>query len=153
MRKAKESPMHEAKKIEAKEIKERIVTRTTRGKDAGMTMLEIMIVLALIGLVMSAVGVGVFAQFKKGQRKVAQAQVNDIAAKIVQFMADNSSECPKSMDDLVAQKYLPKKQKDPWNREIIIRCPGTVNTDGVDVMSLGPDGQEGTADDVKAAEQ
>jgi general secretion pathway protein G len=145
--------MHEAKKIEAKEIKERIVTRTTRGKDAGMTMLEIMIVLALIGLVMSAVGVGVFAQFKKGQRKVAQAQVNDIAAKIVQFMADNSSECPKSMDDLVAQKYLPKKQKDPWNREIIIRCPGTVNTDGVDVMSLGPDGQEGTADDVKAAEQ
>jgi general secretion pathway protein G len=124
-----------------------------RYKDAGMTMLEIMIVLALIGLVMSAVGVGVFAQFKKGQRKVAQAQANDIAAKIVQFMADNSSECPKSIDDLVAQKYLPKRQKDPWNRDLIIRCPGTVNTDGVDVVSLGPDGQEGTADDVKAAEQ
>jgi general secretion pathway protein G len=133
-------------------IQEQSVARKRR-KDAGMTMLEIMIVLALIGLVMSAVGVGVFAQFKKGQRKVAQAQVNDIAAKIVQFMADNSSECPKSMDDLVAQKYLPKKQKDPWNREIIIRCPGTVNTDGVDVMSVGPDGQENTADDVKAAEQ
>ena len=138
---------------EERRIEERIAGRATRGRDAGMTMLEIMIVLALIGLVMSAVGVGVFAQFKKGQRKVAQAQVNDIASKIVQFMADNSSECPKSMDDLVAQKYLPKKQKDPWNRDIIIRCPGTVNTDGVDVMSLGPDGQEGTADDVKAAEQ
>ncbi|MGD0838033.1 MAG: type II secretion system protein GspG [Polyangia bacterium] len=129
-----------------------IVVREQRRRDAGMTMLEIMIVLALIGLVMSAVGVGVFAQFKKGQRKVAQAQVNDIAAKIVQYMADNS-ECPKSLDDLVAQKYLPKRQKDPWNREIIIRCPGTVNTESVDVVSLGPDGQEGTADDVKAAEQ
>lgn len=124
-----------------------------RRKDAGMTMLEIMIVLALIGLVMSAVGVGVFAQFKKGQRKVAQAQVNDVASKIVQFMADNNSECPKGLDDLVAQKYLPKKQKDPWNRDLIVRCPGTINTDGVDVVSLGPDGQEGTADDVKAAEQ
>jgi general secretion pathway protein G len=134
-------------------IQEQNVARKRRSKDAGMTMLEIMIVLALIGLVMSAVGVGVFAQFKKGQRKVCQAQVNDIASKIVQFMADNNSECPKSMDDLVAQKYLPKKQKDPWNREIIIRCPGTVNTDGVDVMSVGPDGQENTADDVKAAEQ
>ena len=96
---------------------------------------------------------GMFAQFKKGQRKVAQAQVNDVAAKIVQFMADNSSECPKGIDDLVAQKYLPKRQKDPWNRDLIIRCPGTINTDGVDVVSLGPDGQEGTADDVKAAEQ
>lgn len=129
------------------------LARTSRRRDAGMTMLEIMIVLALIGLVMSAVGVGVFAQFKKGQRKVAQAQVNDIAAKIVQFMADNTNECPKGMDDLVAQKYLPKKQKDPWNRDLVIRCPGTVNTDGVDVISFGPDGQEGTADDVKAAEQ
>jgi general secretion pathway protein G len=129
-----------------------VPSEKTRRKDAGMTMLEIMIVLALIGLVMSAVGVGVFAQFKKGQRKVALAQANDVAAKIVQFMADNS-ECPKSLDDLVAQKYLPKKTKDPWNRDLIIRCPGTINTDGVDVVSLGPDGQEGTADDVKAAEQ
>ena len=138
---------------EAETKQEQVTGDRGRRKDAGMTMLEIMIVLALIGLVMSAVGVGVFAQFKKGQRKVAQAQVNDIAGKIVQFMADNSSECPKGMDDLVAQKYLPKKQKDPWNRELIIRCPGTINTEGVDVISLGPDGQEGTADDVKAAEQ
>ena len=132
---------------------ESVAREDSRRRDAGMTMLEIMIVLALIGLVMSAVGVGVFAQFKKGQRKVAQAQANDIASKIVQFMADNNSECPKGLDDLVAQKYLPKKQKDPWNRDLIIRCPGTVNTDGIDVVSLGPDGQEGTADDVKAAEQ
>lgn len=135
------------------ETKQGQLARASRRRDAGMTMLEIMIVLALIGLVMSAVGVGVFAQFKKGQRKVAQAQVNDIAGKIIQFMADNTNECPKGMDDLVAQKYLPKKQKDPWNRDLVIRCPGTVNTDGVDVISFGPDGQEGTADDVKAAEQ
>jgi general secretion pathway protein G len=135
------------------EVNQEVARDERRRKDAGMTMLEIMIVLALIGLVMSAVGVGVFAQFKKGQRKVAQAMVNDVASKIVQFMADNNSECPKSLDDLVAQKYLPKKQKDPWNRDLIIRCPGTVNTDGVDVVSFGPDGQEGTADDVKAAEQ
>jgi general secretion pathway protein G len=124
-----------------------------RIRDAGMTMLEIMIVLALIGLVMSAVGVGVFQSFKKGQRKVAQAQVNDIAAKVVQYMSDNNSECPKGIDDLVAQKFLPKKQKDPWGRDYILRCPGQINTDGSDVVSLGPDGQEGTADDVKAQEQ
>ncbi len=124
-----------------------------RRSDAGMTMLEIMIVLALIGLVMSAVGVGVFQQYKKGQRKVAQAQVNDVASKVIQFMTDNNNECPKTIDDLVAQKYLPKKQKDPWNRDLIVRCPGTINTDGVDVVSVGPDGQEGTPDDVKAAEQ
>ena len=118
-----------------------------------MTMLEIMIVLAIIGLVMSVVGVGVFQQFKKAQKKVAQVAVNEIASKSVQFMTDNNNECPKTIDDLVAQKYMPKKQKDPWNHEFILRCPGTVNTDGIDVVSLGPDGQEGTADDIKAVEQ
>jgi general secretion pathway protein G len=132
---------------------ERDRTRTSRAKDKGMTMLEIMIVLAIIGLVMSVVGVGVFQSFKKAQKKVAQVAVNEIAAKTVQYMTDNNNECPKTVDDLVAQKYMPKKQKDPWNHDFVLRCPGTVNTDGIDVVSLGPDGQEGTPDDIKAVEQ
>jgi len=129
------------------------VVRAVRASDRGMTMLEIMIVLAIIGLVMSVVGVGVFQQFKKAQKKVAQVAVNEIAAKTIQFMTDNNNECPKTVDDLVAQKYMPKKQKDPWNHDFILRCPGTVNTDGIDVVSFGPDGQEGTPDDIKAVEQ
>lgn len=131
----------------------RTARRTSRATDKGMTMLEIMIVLAIIGLVMSVVGVGVFQSFKKAQKKVAQVAVNEIASKTVQFMTDNNNECPKSIDDLVAQKYMPKKQKDPWNHDFILRCPGTVNTDGIDVVSLGPDGQEGTPDDIKAVDQ
>ena len=129
------------------------VDHAARASDRGMTMLEIMIVLAIIGLVMSVVGVGVFQQFKKAQKKVAQVAVNEIAAKTIQFMTDNNNDCPKTVDDLVAQKYMPKKQKDPWNHDFILRCPGTVNTDGIDVVSFGPDGQEGTPDDIKAVEQ
>ena len=124
-----------------------------RTAEAGMTMLEIMIVLAIIGLVMSVVGVGVFQSFKKAQKKIAQVAVNEIASKTVQYMTDNNNECPKSVDDLVAQKYMPKKQKDPWNHDFILRCPGTANVDGIDVVSLGPDGQEGTPDDIKAVDQ
>jgi general secretion pathway protein G len=130
-----------------------VVARAARGADKGMTMLEIMIVLAIIGLVMSVVGVGVYANWKKAQVKVARVAVNELAQKTIQFMTDNSNECPKTIDDLVAQKYIPKKQKDPWNRDFILRCPGVVNVDGIDVISVGPDGQEGTADDIKAVEQ
>lgn len=131
----------------------RVAGRAGRQVERGMTMLEIMIVLAIIGLVMSVVGVGVWQQWKKAQVKTAQIAVNEIAQKTIQYMTDNSNECPKGLDDLVAGKYMPKKQKDPWNRDFIIRCPGTVNTDGFDIVSLGPDGQEGTKDDIKAAEQ
>jgi len=133
--------------------RKRAVAGVGRVAEAGMTMLEIMIVLAIIGLVMSVVGVGVFQSFKKAQKKIAQVAVNEIASKTVQFMTDNNNECPKSVDDLVAQKYMPKKQKDPWNHDFILRCPGTVNVDGIDVVSLGPDGQEGTPDDIKATDQ
>jgi len=133
--------------------RKRAVAGAGRVAEAGMTMLEIMIVLAIIGLVMSVVGVGVFQSFKKAQKKIAQVAVNEIASKTVQFMTDNNNECPKSVDDLVAQKYMPKKQKDPWNHDFILRCPGTVNVDGIDVVSLGPDGQEGTPDDIKATDQ
>jgi len=131
----------------------RVAAQSARRADGGMTMLEIMIVLAIIGLVTSVIGVGVYANWKKSQIKVARIAVNEIAQKTIQYMTDNSNECPKTIDDLVAQKYLPKKQKDPWNRDFILRCPGTINTDGIDVVSLGPDGQEGTADDIKAVEQ
>jgi len=128
-------------------------SKSGRAGDAGMTMLEIMIVLAIIGLVMSVVGVGVYAQWKKAQIKIAQVAVNEIAQKTIQYMTDNNNECPKSVDDLVAQKYMPKKQKDPWNHDFILRCPGQARPDGIDVVSLGPDGQEGTPDDIKAVEQ
>jgi len=36
---------------------------------------------------------------------------------------------------------------DPWGRPYVYRCPGLRNRDGSDLFSLGPDGQEGTADD------
>ncbi len=123
-----------------------------RRVDAGMTLFEIMIVFALIALIMGAVGVGAYAKYKKGQVNTARIQVNEIMQTAQQYMMDNSNECPKGMDDLVAQKYMPSKKKDPWNKDFIVRCPGEINKDGIDVVSLGPDRQEGTDDDIVAKE-
>ena len=46
--------------------------------------------------------------------------------------------------------YLDKNRvpKDPWGLDYIYRCPGTVNTDDYDLLSAGPDGREGTDDDI-----
>jgi general secretion pathway protein G len=123
-----------------------------RTDEAGMTLLEIMIVLALIGLVMGSIGLGLFSRFKSGQAKTAKITVGSIAQAAQQYMMDNNSSCPASIDDLVASKHLQKKPKDPWGKEFILKCPGTSDSDGVDVMSTGPDRQEGTADDIKSWE-
>lgn len=45
--------------------------------------------------------------------------------------------------------YLKKgSPKDPWGNPYAYRCPGQHNTDGYDLYSFGPDGQDGGGDDV-----
>ena len=128
------------------------IATTARAAAAGFTLLEVMIVLAIIGLIAGGIGVTVFNQFKKGQVKVAKATVTEISGAVQQYMMENNSECPKGIEDLVAKKNLKKAIKDPWGREFVIKCPGTNDTDGADIISSGPDKQEGTADDIKSWE-
>jgi type II secretion system protein G len=107
-----------------------------------------MVVLAIIGLIVGSVGVMVFNRFKKAQVQTAKTRVTEISNATTQYMLDNSNNCPRGIDDLVAQKYLKKGLKDPWGKDFIFRCPGTNDTDGADVISAGPDKQEGTQDDI-----
>ncbi|HEY2903570.1 MAG TPA: type II secretion system protein GspG [Polyangia bacterium] len=123
-----------------------------RRRDRGFTLLEIMVVLAIIGLIVGSVGVMVFNRFKKAQVSTAKTRVTQVANAVTQYMLDNSNNCPRSLEELVAQKYLQKGMKDPWGKDFILRCPGTNDTDGADVSSAGPDKAEGTADDVKSWE-
>ena len=49
-----------------------------------------------------------------------------------------------------AGPYLKKTSdvRDPWNKELNYICPGEHNEDGFDLWSNGPDGEEGTEDDI-----
>lgn len=128
--------------------------RAARNAEQGMTLLEIMVVLAIIALVAGSVGVGVFGALGRGRIKTAKLAVKEIAGAAQQFMMDNNNNCPASMEDLVANKYLQKRTyKDPWNKDFVFKCPGQGDPDGVDVLSAGPDKAEGTADDIKSWEQ
>ena len=42
----------------------------------------------------------------------------------------------------------PEKLKDAWGRELIYQCPGEVNDESYDLRSRGPDGEDGTDDDI-----
>lgn len=124
--------------------------RRSRRADAGMTLLEIMIVLALIALIMSAVGVVVHRRFVDGQVRTAQIEIRKMQGQMQQFMFSRNH-CP-SVQDLVAAHYVRAEPRDPWGGAYAIKCPGERDPDGIDMISLGPDKTEGTEDDIKSWE-
>jgi len=98
--------------------------------------------------------VTLFKRFGRAQSQIAKTRVGEVSKAVKQFMLENNSNCPKGIDDLVAQKYLEKSSaKDPWGKDFGFKCPGSNETDGADITSSGADKQEGTADDIKSWEQ
>lgn len=137
-------------------------TRTTTAlarravRQAGMTMLEILIVLAIIALVMGFLfGPRILEMFGEAKEETASLQVNKYAndAYAQWMLANKGKSCPDSLSDLA--KYTNNEEtKDPWDNELIMVC-GDSAPDGVNfgVQSKGPDGKADTGDDIKSWEK
>ena len=116
--------------------------------DLGMTLIEIMVVVAIIALVMGGVGVFAFSRYQKAQVQTTKSWIKNIESAVEMYMMDNNGECPKTLQELHEQKILNKEPKDAWGKPFVFKCPGENNTDGFDVASSGRDKQEGTEDDL-----
>jgi general secretion pathway protein G len=117
----------------------------------GFTLIEVMIVLVIIGLIAGAVGFAVVPKLKKAKIEVAKIGVKKVAEASIMYMQLPGGACPKSVDELIAQGDLRKNDaKDPWGTPYTLRCPGTQDPDGVDIVSAGPDKQPNTADDIQS---
>jgi len=60
--------------------------------------------------------------------------------------------CPTSMADLAAAVDPEATILDEWGKELVMVCGGKLpeGAEGIAIVSLGPDGQLGTADDIKS---
>ena len=123
-----------------------------RSAARGMTLIEIMVVVAIIGMLMGTVGVYAFGRFEKAKITDTKMVIKNVEAALVHYQTENTDSCPKGIADLVAQKIMPKEPLDAWGQSLMFKCPGEHNPDGADIVSKGKDKQEGTADDIKSWE-
>ncbi len=121
--------------------------RASRSSARGVTLVEVMIVVVILGLIAGGVAVAVFPKLKEAQVKTTRTSAMELrgAAEIWRG-AHASDECP-TPEQLKAEKAINSASKltDAWDDPFKIAC----EDDETIVTSMGPDKKEGTQDDIR----
>jgi general secretion pathway protein G len=111
-------------------------------RSRGMTLIEIMVVLVILGLIAGAIGFNVFSNLKQAQIKTAHLDLKAISDGVDLFHVDTGN-WPDNLSALVP-RYVKEIRKDPWGNDYQYLKAG----DGYDVYSYGPDKAQGGGDDI-----
>lgn len=130
----------------------------------GFTLVELMIVVIIIAALAAMVVPRLGSRSEQAKAAVAEADINsNIGLALKLYKLDNgrypttsqglkalmskptSSPVPPSWNG----PYLEKEPLDPWKNPYQYKSPGSHNSDGYDLYSLGLDGVEGNDDDIK----
>jgi len=112
-------------------------------------MIEIMLVLALIGLIMGAIVIGSRRKTRDAQVQIAKLGVQQLSGLFFNHRLANSGECP-SIKKWLEDKPLKSEPKDPWGHPLVIICPGEHDEGSADIISPGLDGEAGNQDDIES---
>ena len=126
--------------------------------DAGLTLVEIMVVIAILGLLMTVVAVNVMGSLNEGYVETTKLQMTKIEQGLQMYAVKHRTKYPSSSEGLeAAAKYFPDNQVplDAWGNEFIYNSPSSNSDAPYELISLGADGQEGGEDydaDIKSWE-
>lgn len=114
----------------------------------GMTLIEIMIVLAIIGGIAALLLPNITGQLDKSKAKEAKIQLTQIVNALSMYYTD-CGKYPQSLEGLTKQDpncsnwgpqpYYTKKLQDPFGHDLVYELEGGEYT----LKSLGKDGREG----------
>lgn len=128
-----------------------------RARDAGVTLIEMMVVLVIIAIVAAIVVPNVIGRPDEARVAVAQTDIRAIGSALELYRLDNRSypttsqglaalaerpASPPEPSNWVEGGYLDAVPQDPWGNDYVYVSPGREGT-GFELVSLGSDGQAG----------
>jgi prepilin-type N-terminal cleavage/methylation domain-containing protein len=114
----------------------------------GLTLVELLITISLLGLLMSAIAVAVFHQHVKAQIKTAAIACANLRSVVQASLATEpeSAECPTPVSLKASHEIdTAASTDDPWGTEYRIEC----RPEEIIASSAGPDRAFGTEDDIR----
>ncbi len=145
--------------------------KLARSHKRAFTLLEVLMVVVILGLLAAFVVPNFFGAQRRAEEDLASAAVTGSIPSALKMYRMHMGRYPgeddgnlmalveKPEDEEEAEKWAgpyiedAEQLKDPWGHEYVYEYPGTYNEDGFDLYSIGPDGSEGTDDDIKNWEE
>ncbi|HAS6280766.1 TPA: type II secretion system major pseudopilin GspG [Vibrio vulnificus] len=124
-------------------------------KQAGFTLLEVMVVVVILGILASFVVPNLLGNKEKADQQKAITDIVALENALDMYKLDNSvyPTTDQGLEALVTKPnspeprnyrdggYIKRLPKDPWGNEYQYMSPGDKGT--IDIFTLGADGQEG----------
>jgi general secretion pathway protein G len=127
----------------------------------GFTLIEIMIVIFIIGMIMALVAPNIIGSQQEAELKKAAIDIQQLENSLEMYRL-RTNRFPTTEQGLEALVSIPTIEPiprsypeggiikrlplDPWGNDYILLSPGEINN--VDLYSMGPDGLDGTDDDI-----
>ena len=134
--------------------------RSSRSLQSAFTLVELLLVLVILGILAALVLPKFTGRTEQARITAAVTQISTFGTALDAFEVDTGS-YPRGQDGLAQLLVQPTDitgwrgpylksdiPLDPWGHPYVYEFPGRVNPRGYDIVSMGPDGQAGTADDV-----
>lgn len=129
--------------------------RNRKRLQAGVTLIEMLVVVTIIGLFVALVGPSLWKNVDKGRVTAAKAQISGFMGALGNYKLDTGT-FPTTEQGLQALQVKPQDvsaqwngpylekglPKDPWGHDYVYKYPGE-HGDAPDIICLGADGQPG----------
>jgi general secretion pathway protein G len=128
--------------------------RNRKRRQAGVTLIEMLVVVTIIGLFVALVGPNLWKKVDTGRITATRVQIHNFMGALANYKLDTGT-FPTTEQGLAALRVKPQDvnqwngpyleqeiPKDKWGHDFIYKYPGE-HGDAPDIISLGADGQPG----------